>query len=396
MLGSLFGMTVTREIPAAVLHGLVRGQYTLHGGVIRWAAGTAQGGQIVCHLLPAANLLAPVAMTGAGILAGAIPVVGAIGSVVAAGGSILSAINTFRILKDTKAILKLSELNLAVTQSGFASIEQRLDSLDQKLSEIKSSVDAIQRLMQIEQRSELRAALDELRGISDVRDPEVRTKALVVAAGQLAKAGLIFEERAAAAATLPEAMACEEYFCIAVLARARCYAELREPTRALGIVRDLEKRWLALARGISKKFLIGSTPGRLFYSDFAKLASVPEIIGWLDFTEGTEKGIAWIDELRTAMEPWYYTRTPEPYVAWRRIRSQADIDEHMQLHETIILPALRKLTARAEVLSNYIGQFELMEAHRLTAQEFEDALSGVDKADTVDDFIILRSPALAA
>jgi len=33
--------------------GLMMGRYKLHGGVIRWAAGAPNAGQIVKHLLPA-------------------------------------------------------------------------------------------------------------------------------------------------------------------------------------------------------------------------------------------------------------------------------------------------------------------------------------------------------
>ncbi|OTE96655.1 hypothetical protein BCS42_12340 [Crenothrix sp. D3] len=41
------------NIPQEVLTGLITRQYSLHGGVIRWAAGTEQAGQIIRHLVPA-------------------------------------------------------------------------------------------------------------------------------------------------------------------------------------------------------------------------------------------------------------------------------------------------------------------------------------------------------
>lgn len=44
MTSSLFGLPVARAIPDHALLGLATGQYTLHGGVIRWAAGTPQAG----------------------------------------------------------------------------------------------------------------------------------------------------------------------------------------------------------------------------------------------------------------------------------------------------------------------------------------------------------------
>jgi len=60
-------VTVSRTIPDSTLAGLALGRYALNGGVIRWAAGTPQAGQIVAHLLPAAAAAAPL-ITGAGIV----------------------------------------------------------------------------------------------------------------------------------------------------------------------------------------------------------------------------------------------------------------------------------------------------------------------------------------
>jgi hypothetical protein len=45
------GWEVARVIPPDVIMGLWTGQYKLYGGVIRWAAGTDNAGQIVRHLL---------------------------------------------------------------------------------------------------------------------------------------------------------------------------------------------------------------------------------------------------------------------------------------------------------------------------------------------------------
>ena len=45
--------TVASAIPYETLGGLLTGQYKLYGGVVRWAAGTANAGQIVRHLIPA-------------------------------------------------------------------------------------------------------------------------------------------------------------------------------------------------------------------------------------------------------------------------------------------------------------------------------------------------------
>ncbi|MGL4882537.1 MAG: hypothetical protein ACRC8K_15970, partial [Waterburya sp.] len=48
------GWAVARTIPFETLAGLITGQYKLYGGVIRWAAGTPNAGEIVKHLIPTA------------------------------------------------------------------------------------------------------------------------------------------------------------------------------------------------------------------------------------------------------------------------------------------------------------------------------------------------------
>jgi hypothetical protein len=78
MLASLLGMTVVRAVPAGALLRLATGQYTLHGGVIRWAANTPQAGQIVCHLLPAFGRAAAPSFSGLGMVGSAAATSGAI------------------------------------------------------------------------------------------------------------------------------------------------------------------------------------------------------------------------------------------------------------------------------------------------------------------------------
>jgi len=66
---SLLGLIVARAIPPEVITGLLTGQYKQYGGVIRWASGTENAGQVVRHLLPvtsqslASPLFAPVSST---------------------------------------------------------------------------------------------------------------------------------------------------------------------------------------------------------------------------------------------------------------------------------------------------------------------------------------------
>jgi hypothetical protein len=155
MFASLAGMTLARVIPTALLAGLAVGKYTLHGGVIRWAAGTPAAGQIVAHLLPASGgvgalipAMGPIVqvnplLTGAGIVTGVASVVGGIGAVVGAGFAIATFVQSKKILKAVQQTMHVAELNLLATQQGFAALDHRLIALETTLRKVEQTATAI-------------------------------------------------------------------------------------------------------------------------------------------------------------------------------------------------------------------------------------------------------------
>jgi hypothetical protein len=97
------GWVVARGIPPELLLGINSGLYTVHGGVIRWAAGTANAGQIVRHLIPVDGfrpILEPL----------------------------------FALAKSTMA---LSGLSLAVSATSFLVIKRKLNEINERLVEIR-------------------------------------------------------------------------------------------------------------------------------------------------------------------------------------------------------------------------------------------------------------------
>lgn len=405
MLASLLGLTVVRVVPAKVLLGLATGQYTLHGGVIRWAAGTPQAGQIVSHLIPAFGGTAASGFSGLGIAGTAATVSGAIPLAVAAtpilagiaavsgiastviGG--LSLLNTAKILKASRRTMELAEMNLAVTRAGFATLEQRLTQLEQKLDEIKAGVAAILTLMQIEQRAELRVALDHLNQVGLIKDADVRRELLVHSATTLGKIGQLYEQRLQVASTLAESMACEEYYSIATLAQVRCYAELGEFAMARRIMETMHAHWRTAARTIMTTHLLDDHPEKYLSSQFAGDVSIVELAEWMDFAHNTTKGYAWIDELRTKSDPWYFYKEPSGLHPSRRMVKVSDRDEIVYLRQTISIPAMRKLAARDQALETYAAQYALLEQHQLSLGEFEAQIAAVAPDDQVEGFVIL-------
>lgn len=167
MIDTFMGLIVTRSIPIEIISGLMTGQYSLHGGVIRWAANTEKAGQIIRHLLPVAQ-----------------QTIG--GSLFAPVSALLGTVNTFQLHKlsgqintlatTTQQVLQiantnmmLSGLNLAVTAVGFVMLNEKLKNLEGKLNEIQKDVKSIRSLLELEERARLAGALRDLLNIVHVK-----------------------------------------------------------------------------------------------------------------------------------------------------------------------------------------------------------------------------------
>jgi predicted nuclease with TOPRIM domain len=187
MIESLLGLTVTRDIPSEVITGLMAGQYKLYGGVIRWAAGTENAGQIVRHLLPIGQTIEPLVQIDA------------------------LAATTQQVLQIATGTMVMAGLNLAVTAVGFAVLNEKLKSLEGKLNELQKEVKAIRALLELEERARLAAALRDLLNVINVKNPDHRHTMLFNSKNVLAPISLKYKELLASGDTIEMAMAYEEY-----------------------------------------------------------------------------------------------------------------------------------------------------------------------------------------
>ena len=390
MIPSLVGMTVARAIPDATLAGLAFGKYALHGGVVRHAIGTPAAGQIVAHLLPAIGGAGSL-LTGAGIVTGIASVVGGIGALVGAGFSIANFVQSKKILKAVQQTMQVAELNLAVSQAGFAALDRRLLALETTLRTVEKTVRSIQHLLESTQRAELCAALEHLEKLPTIGDERVRIELLTHSATVLGKLRHLYRDQLQGLTTIPAALATEEYFLIAALAQARCYAELREPAMARAILSDAVREWRIWARTFARVVLLGDQPYRFLYADFAPSAPLPLISAWLDFAYDKQEGLLWIETLRLKQGPWFYHRSLNTELREAgRAESLPARDTRLAFECERVIPTLNKLVARDGVLASYEAQYALMEQHRLTPGELEASLLALTpSADDEDEAMLV-------
>ncbi len=389
MTSSLFGMTVTRSIPAEVLHGLITGEYRLYGGVIRGAPGTEIAGQIVRHLIPVGGQLVTDPMFGpvnVGLqTVNALQLRRLSGQV----GALTTA--TQQVLQVANATMMLSGLNLAVSLVGFAVISQQLKRLDSKLNEIQQEVKAIRLFLELKERSELKAALRDLITAMGLENRENRRTLLFNAKNILSPISLKYQELLSQADSLETGLAYEEYYCLTSLAHARCVAELGMLDVAHKELNDARETWQTQARRLANQFILGDEPERFLYSDFSAELPVATLVEYLDFAAGEEKGFDRLDDLRGKMAPYYRAKTGKRFAHSIKtpVGKPRKIKFNLQSDKARRLPALAKLTARNNVIEGYAAQYQLLAEAGVTPSEFENQVTQLQAEEAVEGFYIL-------
>lgn len=367
------GVLLAREIPHSVLSGLATGAYTLHGGVVRHAAGSVAGGQIVAHLLPTtvpqlsfAPLLTPIP-------------------------SIANTYQLFKldhisqqILQVVTGTMSLAGLHLLVSATGFRGIQERLGQMEAALEQIHTKVQAIKTLLEQQERAALRRALTDLLTIDQVESAANRQAMLHQARQTLGDIAQRYAELLSTSAERDLALPYEEYYCLSALAHIRCLAELGEYGLATTTLQSMHETWQTQTRRIAREYLIGEHPERFLMSDFTEDIPIAALVQALDFAHETQHGYAWLDTLRSKMRPWYEDSSP-----WIWVCGWSSRDEERRIQRTVVLPALHKLVARNVTLEGYIAQYDLLAQHRLTPAAFERRLAQVPQDDSQEGFLIL-------
>jgi len=399
MVDSLLGLTVSRSIPQQVIIGLLTGQYKIYGGVIRWATGTKNAGQIVRHLLP---------ITGQSV---GLPILSPV-------SNILGAVNTYQLHKLSGQVnnltsgvqqlfqiangtMALSGLNLVVSSVGFTVLNEKLKVLEGQLNEIQKDVKAIRTLLELEERSRLGSALKDLLSISEIKNIDHRHTMLFNAKNIFGPVSLKYKELLASADTIELAIAFEEYFCLTSLAHARCFAELGMLDMATKDIAETNIFWKEQSRRIAKDLIFGENPERLLFSDFTKEVPISNLVEWCDFVYAEEKGYAWIDELRSKTRPWYdedgvtdvgkgAMKVTSSLFNFARQKAGETLEKEVDRQKLKVLPFLQKLVARNNTIEGYVDQYKLMESSHTTPTEFECQLAAIGKTEAVNGYLILE------
>lgn len=343
MISELAGFTVSRVIPDKCLIGIMTGAYEICGGVIR-----DNSGQIVAHLINVVNplnLMPPV-------------------------NNALGALNTFQLYKigkDTSAILGLAKgtmllsgLTLAVSAASFIFLYKKLGKIDEKVTEIAKDVKKIRSFLESKEKAAITTALKTLSGIVPSLDDKTRIPLLVNARQTLGEIHERYRDQLLGVSLVEEVLPIEEYYTITALGHAMCSAELDMLNNAVSDMDDAYETWLAASRRISTDLILRKDPERFIFSVYSKHVRTDEIIDWMNFANGANKGTEWVDELRKNMSP---VRFPQIKVSNR---------------DAIELEVIRKFSARNRIYSGYTSQYRYLKSinqRPSVVQAYFDSLS---------------------
>ncbi|HAO23486.1 MAG: hypothetical protein BWK80_62715 [Desulfobacteraceae bacterium IS3] len=381
MLDTLPGLILERTIPPDVIGGLMSGQYKIYGGVVRWAAGTENAGQIVRHLIPVSSTSDVASYLNIYQLQ---QLSGQVSNLTQA---------TQHILQIANYTMVLSGLSLAVSAIGFFYLNKKLSNLEIKLTEIQNTVYEIRALLEISERAELRAALRDLMKIDDSASYENRHTILHNTRLSLARINEKYRELLSGANTIDSAMAYEELFSLTALTQCRCTAELGMLDIAHQEIKEMRDFWKKEAVRITNQCFLGSQPERFISKDFAKDIPIAMLAEWLDFANQEEKGYFWIDELRAKTDSWYLANE-RPDKPSKRLfglfsNDNTSIDELNRQRKDVV-PSIQKIVARDKVFEGHVAQYEFMKKYTIKPSELERRTAAIAQSSSIEGYLILR------
>lgn len=351
-------LEVARAIPTEYLPGLISGVYKLHGGVLRDGAG-----RIVAHLVmpETATAAASSLVPGLNVISSLITT----GQLMTLGRSVeqvRQAVDT--VLTTTVAGAALSGLGLVTSLGGFAYLNRRLVKLDAKLSSLQGQVKKIMNLIQSRQKAELSSALDTLHQADQLpRDASVRRDLLLQCKDHFGTLAHYYRD-VWRSATIPEEIdGADEFYALSFTGAAYAASELGMGAAASQVLRNHLESWSTLARQHAEKQMVAGDLGRLMDAELVETLPAEELVELLDFAHGTNKGVAWFDDLRRA--PTSLIRTVDPFKRSRVEKERPKIE------------AARRLHARHQVFDSTAAHFSLLADAELSSSDFEQLVHEV-------------------
>lgn len=351
------GLTVSRQIPFEHLGGVLSGAYTLHGGVLRTA-----GGQIVAHLVsggPASALTSLVPGLNTLSSLGANFQLYSLGRDVAAIQSTLTD-----VLNVATVGAVLSGLGLVTSIVGFAFLNRRMGAMDKRLTVLLDDVKDIKQTLIYQELANLRSAVKLMQHAEIAEDPDVRRGKLMQANEAFTKLIFFYGQQWTGTKDVKQLPFLEDCYTLAFTGASLTNSELGMHEVAAKEFSEHYQFWKTIAQENIKSELLGDNPARLLKDVSGAVLPVRQLIKLMDFAHGSDKGLAWVDELRKA--PSLANRLPQ-----------------LRGVPVKTIEMANSLAARNEVLEATAAHLEFLDSRRISVSKFSKAIE--DERKRLDD-----------
>lgn len=279
-------LTLTFDIPAKILAGLINGSLVRRGGVIQDASG-----QVVMWLRELGG--AGVAAASTSPLPSIDPVTGMLNlamSGVNAGISMKGFAAVTQQLNQMQGMLNIctasSMLSLGVSAIGFAAISNKLSELENRLKAVQAAIEKLDRKVDLSFYANFRAALDLANNAFSMSYKDNRRSSALKAVDRFLEAQHIYLDYIDQELE-QESQIGDEYLLtlyLAYIAESRCYLELEEFDTAINRFKEGEAK---IRSRVEKYIDILLTPNPLVYlhpdlTDEIDLTRLTNVYRWKD------------------------------------------------------------------------------------------------------------------
>lgn len=335
------GLTVLRAVPTDTLLGLATGAFSLHGGVVRDGAG-----RIVAHLAMPAVTAAFNSIPGIGLIT-----------------ELATAYQLNTISRDVQKVLNvslvntaLSGLTLATSLVGFTYMAAKLHQVNGKLDALAKQSKEIKQFLQSGNEAKLRAAIDDFRHSTQAPDSETRRHLLLKAKGLFTELAHHSTAQLHLLTEVGAVEATEDFFMLASIGGVLCTSDLGMHAAARDDLIRYHQEWTVVARHHCNRLLHLDDPGRLLDARYVEPLPAQTLVRLLDFAKASDKGIAWIDDLRHSTG-----KTTMLTSALRQLDRPA-------------IDFAKKLHARDDVLQSYVAHYSFLAEKQVSATQFSNLL----------------------
>ena len=347
------GLTVSRQIPAEFLGGLLSGAYSLHGGVLRDGAG-----RIAAHLVSGGATSS---------LATLIPGVNTLSSLIANGqlyslgrdvAEIQSTLTS--VLNIASAGAALSGLGLVTSVVGFAFLHKRLVAMDKRLAELLDAVKDVKQTLMYQELANLRGAVKLMQHAEHAEAAEVRRGKLLQANEAFTKLIYFYGQQWDESKDVKQLPFIDDCYTLAFTGASLTNSELGMYEIASTEFEEHYQFWKKAAQLNIRSQLLNENSQRLLKDVTASVLPVRQLIKLMDFAYDSKKGIDWIDDLRKL--PSLTSRLPQI----RGIPVKT-------------IEMANSLAARNDVLHATASHLELLGSKRISVSKFSMAIENERK-----------------